>query len=63
MESQTQEQIPPPYRASEAAYMLNIKKLTLVRWIKKGKIPAFKVGPRADWRIEREVIDNIRFGK
>lgn len=48
--------------ATEAARELRVTKLTLVRWLKAGKIPAFKVGfgIRAEWRIERKIIEDIK---
>jgi excisionase family DNA binding protein len=44
--------------ATEAAKELRVTKLTFVRWLKDGKVPAFKVGfgIRAEWRIERDVV-------
>jgi len=50
------------FTATEAARELNVSKVTLVRWLKDGNIPAFKVGfkTRKDWRIECEVIMNLK---
>jgi excisionase family DNA binding protein len=39
----------------ELAEYLQCNKSTIYRLIKKGQIPAFKVG--ADWRFKREVIE------
>lgn len=48
--------------ATEAAHELRISKLTLVRWLKSGKVPAFKVGfgIRAEWRIEYDVVMGLK---
>jgi excisionase family DNA binding protein len=50
------------FTATEAAKELNVSKLTFVRWLKDGRIPAFKIGfgTRKDWRIEADVIDGIK---
>ena len=40
---------------SEAADYLHIKKWTLYRLVKRGKIPGIKVG--GQWRFKKEVLD------
>lgn len=42
---------------SEAADYLHINKLTLYRLVKRGKIPAIKVG--SQWRFKKEVLDEM----
>ena len=52
------------YTTTEAANALKISKLTMLRYLQSGKIPAFKVGfgKRKDWRVEKRYIDEIRQG-
>jgi excisionase family DNA binding protein len=42
---------------SEAATYLNIKKGTLYRLAKNGKVPATKIG--GQWRFKRERLDEL----
>jgi excisionase family DNA binding protein len=42
---------------SEAADYLHIKKWTLYRLVKRGKIPGIKVG--GQWRFKKEVLDEM----
>jgi excisionase family DNA binding protein len=42
---------------SEAATYLNIKKGTLYRLAKNGKVPAAKIG--GQWRFKRERLDEL----
>ena len=46
---------------SEAADYLHIKKWTLYRLVKRGKIPGIKVG--GQWRFKKEVLDEMFKGK
>lgn len=50
------------FTASAAARELGVTKVSIVRWIKAGKVPAFKVGfgIRAEWRIERDVVMGMK---
>jgi excisionase family DNA binding protein len=42
------------YSAKQAAELLKVHKVTIVKWLKSGAIPAFKlgIGPRAEWRVK-----------
>lgn len=44
------------YRPQEVADMLGVKILTVYRWIKEGKITAYKVG---QWRIPIKELDEV----
>jgi excisionase family DNA binding protein len=44
-----------------AAEYLHIKKWTLYRLAKKGKVPGIKVG--GQWRFKKDVLDNMFYGK
>jgi excisionase family DNA binding protein len=44
-----------------AAEYLHIKKWTLYRLAKKGKVPGIKVG--GQWRFKKEVLDNMFYGE
>ena len=46
---------------SEAADYLHIKKWTLYRLVKRGKIPGIKVG--GQWRFKKEVLDDMFYGE
>ena len=41
----------------EAAAYLRVHDMTVYRWIREGRIPAFKIGTWL-WRINRETLDN-----
>ena len=41
---------------AEVAKYLNVDKLTVYRFVRKKKLPAFKVG--AQWRFRKELIDS-----
>jgi excisionase family DNA binding protein len=43
-----------------AAEYLHIKKWTLYRLAKKGKVPGIKVG--GQWRFKKDVLDNMFYG-
>ncbi len=55
-------QIQTPYSASAAAKYLGVSKWTVVRWLKTGLIPGYKVGfgVRAEWRIDLPILENIK---
>ena len=40
---------------AEIAEYLKVQRITIYRWARKGKIPAFRVGE--DWRFHRDAID------
>ena len=42
----------------EAATLLRVSKVTLQRWIKQGRLPAFRLGPRK-LRIRRQDLDGL----
>ena len=44
-----------------AAEYLHIKKWTLYRLAKKGKVPGIKVG--GQWRFKKDVLDNMFYGE
>jgi len=44
-----------------AADYLHIKKWTLYRLAKKGKVPGIKVG--GQWRFKKDVLDNMFYGE
>jgi excisionase family DNA binding protein len=44
-----------------AAEYLHIKKWTLYRLAKKGKVPGIKVG--GQWRFKKEVLDSMSYGE
>jgi len=46
---------------SGAADYLHIKKWTLYRLAKKGKVPGIKVG--GQWRFKKDVLDNMFYGE
>ncbi|MDR3565470.1 MAG: helix-turn-helix domain-containing protein [Negativicutes bacterium] len=45
----------------EAAVILKIKRQTVLRWLKLGKLPGVKLGkgPAASWRINAEDLDQF----
>jgi excisionase family DNA binding protein len=45
---------------SELAQYLRVHRSTLYRLLKKGQLPAFKIG--SDWRFNVEAIDRWRMG-
>lgn len=42
----------------EAAEALNVSRMSILRWIRAGKLPAVKVG--RDWKIRADVIEAIQ---
>ena len=42
---------------AEMAEYLKVRRITIYRWARKGKIPAFKVG--TDWRFDRDAIEKL----
>ena len=42
---------------AEIAEYLKVRQITIYRWARKGKIPAFKVG--TDWRFDRDAIEKL----
>ena len=44
-----------------AAEYLHIKKWTLYRLAKKGKVPGIKVG--GQWRFKKDVLDSMFYGE
>ena len=51
----------PVFTVKELADYLGIHASTIYRMVKRGALPAFKVG--ADWRFNREEIDAWRLEK
>ena len=49
--------VPDIMRISEAADYLHVKKWTLYRLVKCGKVPGTKIG--GQWRFKREVLDEM----
>jgi excisionase family DNA binding protein len=45
----------PFYTAKEASEHLRIHPITLLRHLKSGKVPGFKLG--GQWRIQKEYVD------
>jgi excisionase family DNA binding protein len=43
----------------EAAALLGVTRVTVVRWIECGQLPAVRVGDRGRWRIVRGHIDRL----
>ena len=54
---------PKALTASEAAHRLGIKKETLVKLIKSGRLPACRVSARGDFRLDRRVVDDFLTGQ
>jgi len=46
------------YRRKDAEKALNVSRITLLRWIKDGTLPAVRIG--RDWRIRADVIADIQ---
>src|SRR5216683_5233704 len=42
---------------AEIAEYLKVQRVTVHRWARKGKIPAFKIG--TDWRFDRDAIEKM----
>ena len=42
---------------AEVAEYLKFRRITIYRWARKGKIPAFKIG--TDWRFDRDAIEKM----
>jgi excisionase family DNA binding protein len=42
---------------AEIAEYLKVQRITIYRWARKGKIPAFKIG--TDWRFDRDAIEKL----
>lgn len=42
----------------ETAAYLRVHEMTVYRWIREGRIPAFKIGTWL-WRINRETLDRM----
>ena len=42
---------------TELAEYLKVQRITIYRWVRKGKIPAFKIG--TDWRFDRDAIEKL----
>ena len=42
---------------AEIAEYLKVRRITIYRWVRKGKIPAFKIG--TDWRFDRDAIEKL----
>jgi len=42
---------------AEIAEYLKFRRITIYRWARKGKIPAFKIG--TDWRFDRDAIEKM----
>ena len=47
------------YTVTEVAEYMRVHRVTVLRWIKDGRIGAKKVGKRGDYRIPVEEIDKI----
>ena len=43
--------------AREAAERLGVEKITIVRWLRSGRLPGIKIGTRGDWRIRASELD------
>ena len=43
--------------APELAESLKVQRGTIYRWVRKGKIPAFKIG--VDWYFDRDAIEKL----
>jgi excisionase family DNA binding protein len=54
---------PRALTAAEAAHRLGVEKPTLYRLIRTGRIPAARIGPRGDYRIDRGVLDSFLLGE
>jgi excisionase family DNA binding protein len=54
--STTSAEEPPFLTPQEVSELLQVSVQTVRRWIKKGKLPAYKVGPRM-WRIRQIDLD------
>lgn len=57
--------IKPLYSAAEVARMLHLSKMTVRRWMKRGKIPTVDVGPRkmvpiSALRVPAELWESIQ---
>ena len=42
---------------AEIAEYLKVQRITIYRWARKGKIPAFKIG--TDWRFDKDAIEKL----
>ncbi len=42
---------------AEMAEYLKVRRITIYRWVRNGKIPAFKIG--TDWRFDRDAIEKL----
>jgi len=47
----------PVMTVAEIAEYLKVRRITIYRWVRKGKIPAFKIG--TDWRFDRDAIEKL----
>lgn len=47
------------YTVAEAAKMLNVSHSTVWRWIRAGKLPAFRIGSR-NLRVRQRDLENLR---
>lgn len=47
-------------KLSEVEAELSLSRITLLRWIKSGKMPAVKIGQQ--WRVRRRVVDALKDG-
>jgi excisionase family DNA binding protein len=47
----------------EICAILKISRITVIRWIRAGKLPAFKPGEGRGWRVHRSDFDEFVGGK
>jgi len=45
---------------NQVAKAFKVKPKTVRRWIKEGRLPAFRLGGRGRWRIEKSDVDRLR---
>ena len=42
------------FATDQVALMFGVRPATVYRWIKAGKLPAYRLGPRGDFRVKAE---------